>query len=290
MNRRNRLLVVIAIATVLATVASWAAYQAIARRPVVEVQISERKMVVASQAVDVGMILGEQHVKLIPWPAAAPVAGGFEKVTDVVGRAVMAPLVANEVIIEGKLASREGGAGLTPQIPAGMRAMSVRVNDVIGVAGFAVPGTRVDVVVTIRGQNESTSRVVVNNVKVLASGIRTAAGAGREGAPPAANVVTLEVTPQDAERLALAQSQGSILLALRNPMDTTPVETGGVRTSGLLAAEPVPGAAPVRTGPPRPRVVAPPPPPPPPAARTIETIKGTVRSEVVIKSGGSLGQ
>jgi pilus assembly protein CpaB len=278
------MLVVLGVAVVLATLASWGVYRTIQQMPVREVTVVERQMVVASQAVDVGIVLTDAHVKLIPWPAAAPVPGGFETLTDVVGRGVTVPLVPNEVVIENKLAPRDGGAGLSPTIPAGMRGMAVRVNDVIGVAGFATPGTRVDVVVTIRTDNDSVSRVVVNNVRVIASGTRADVGAAREGRPAQSTVVTLLVTPQDAERLALAQSQGSIVLALRNPLDTAPVETRGVRTAGLLSEGAPAAPAPVRSGPARPRATPAAPPPPPPAPYTVETIKGAERTQVIIKT------
>jgi pilus assembly protein CpaB len=147
----------------------------------------------------------------------------------------------------------------------------------------------VDVVVTISRQNDSISRVVANNLRVLAAGPAYEAGTGRDGKPIQTNVVTLLVTPQDAERLALAQSQGSIVLALRNPMDVEPVETRGVRMAGLLAEpNPEPERRIVNN---RPRMVAPTP-PPPSRPYTIETIKGTERSQVIIKppSAGGGGQ
>jgi pilus assembly protein CpaB len=294
MNRRMRMLTVFGVAIVLASLASYGAYRAVQQMPVREVTVVERQMVVATQPLEAGVVLTNAHVRLQPWPATAAVDGGFESIADVVGRGLMAPVVPNEVIIAGKLAPRDGGAGLPPSIPQGMRGMAVRVNDVIGVAGFAMPGTRVDVVVTVRSERESVSRVVLSNVRVLAVGTRADAGAaGGAAASNAMSVVTLLVTPEDAERLALAQSQGSIVLALRNPLDTAPVDTRGVRTAGLFAeAAPPAATAPARTSAPRPRPQAPPP-PPPPADYAIETIKGAERSKVVIKdpaAGGGGGK
>lgn len=289
MNRRNRTLIVVGVAVALASLASWGVFVAVQRIPVREVTVVEKQMVVASQPVDIGVLLNETHVKLIPWPAAAMVPGGFEKISEVMNRGVVSPLLPNEVITDSKLASLESGGGLPPNIPPGMRAMAVRVNDVIGVAGFALPTTRVDVVVTVSRQEESFSRVVVNNLRVLAAGPAYESGTGRDGKPIQTNVVTLLVTPQDAERLALAQSQGSIVLALRNPMDVEPVETRGVRMAGLLAEpNPEPERRIVNN---RPRMVAPTP-PPPSRPYTIETIKGTERSQVIIKppSAGGGGQ
>jgi pilus assembly protein CpaB len=267
---------------VLASAASYAVYAAIQRIPVREVPIATYHAVVAKERLPVGTIVEERHIALVPWPADSPVAGGFTSIPDVVGRGLISEVVQNEPVTETKLAVREAGGGLPPSIPAGMRAMSVRVNDVIGVAGFAVPGTRVDVIVTVRPQPqlESVSRVVVGNVQVLTAGTRFDPESARTGEPVRAPVVTLLVTPQDAERIALAQNQGEIMLALRNPLDVEAVETQGIRMSGLLAA---PAAAPVRTvvqG--RPRVVAAPPPPPPPPPYTVETIRGAQRSQVVV--------
>jgi pilus assembly protein CpaB len=162
-----------------------------------------------------------------------------------------------------------------------MRAMSVKVNDVIGVAGFTAPGTHVDVVVTMRSAQDSMSRVVVSNIQVLASGTKLEQEKGRGGQAMPTTVVTLLVTPSDAERIALAQTDGQITLALRNPMDVEQSQTNGIRVSGLMGS---PAAAPVKQivqG--KPRMVTPPPPPPPPAPYTVEAIRGAKRSEETVK-------
>jgi pilus assembly protein CpaB len=283
MNRRNRTLVVVGLAVVLASIASWGVYRAIQQIPVREVTIVERQMVVAAGFVPVGVLLTDKHMKLIPWPANAPVPGGFEKVEDAVGRGVTSQLVENEPVTESKLAPKDSGGGLPPNIPSGMRAMSVRVNDVIGVSGFALQGTHVDVIVTVRtANNDTVSRLAVNNLLVLASGPAYDPAAARSGEAKPTNVVTLAVTPEDAEKLALATSQGSIVLVLRNPLDTVPVETKGVRMNALLAEPAPPPVRQVRSGQP-PRMVAPPPVTPEPKPYTIETIKGATRAQVVIK-------
>jgi pilus assembly protein CpaB len=283
MNRQNRTILVVALALVMASAASYAVYRAIQQIPVREVPIATNFAVVAKERLPVGTLLQAHQVTLVAWPAEAPVAGGFSTIDEVVGRGLISEVVQNEPITTTKLAPREAGGGLPPSIPQGMRAMSVRVNDVIGVAGFAVPGTRVDVIVTVRPDRESISRVVVSNVQVLTSGTRFDQETARTGEAMPAPVVTLLVTPQDAERIALAENEGTIMLALRNPMDVEAVETRGVRMSGLLAA---PDPAPVRTvvqG--RPRVVTPPPPPAPPPY-TVETIRGATRSQVVVEPTG----
>src|SRR5206468_8094363 len=125
---------------------------------------------------------------------------------------------------------------LPPAITEGIRAVSVKVNEVVGVAGFVVPGTHVDVMVTLRRTDakDSMTRVVVSDIQVLTAGTRYDQGKSRDGQPIPTSVVTLLVTPSDAERIALAASEGEVMLTLRNPMDRKPTETTGIRTAALL--------------------------------------------------------
>jgi len=137
-----------------------------------------------------------------------------------------------------KVAGPESGSGLPPVIPTGMRAISVRVNEVIGVAGFVVPGTRVDVVVTVttKDNTEPMTRTVVSNVQVLTAGTKfDQEQARKEGKPMESSVVTLMVPPEDGERITLAQNEGKLNLALRNPLDVQPTTTAGIRLASLLS-------------------------------------------------------
>jgi pilus assembly protein CpaB len=230
-------------------------------------------------------------VKLVDWPAQSPLNGGFSSVDEVVNRGLIAPVVENEPLTETKLAPKDSGAGLPPTISPGMRAMSVKVNEVIGVAGFVVPGTRVDVLTIIGGDstNDAVAGVVVSNTQVLSAGTRyDQEEARQEGKPIRSTVVTLMVTPEDAERIALAQSQGELMLALRNPLDVAPSETTGVRRSALFAsATPSPVVTPVVRRAPAPKpepvkvVVA----PPTPVVRpyVVETIRAAKRTEEELK-------
>jgi pilus assembly protein CpaB len=165
-----------------------------------------------------------------------------------------------------------------------MRAMSVKVNEVIGVAGFTVPGTRVDVLVTVNRQNESMARAVVSNVQVLTAGTRYDAEQAKDGKPQPTTVVTLMVTPEDAERIALAQNTGAIMLVLRNPMDVAPTDTHGVRMASLMGT---PDAAPaVKTVRGQQRVVTPKPAvavPTEPKLYSVEAIRAAKRTEEVIR-------
>src|SRR4030095_9684241 len=151
-NRQSRTLVVVVVALAAAAVASYAVYRAISRIPVREVEVATRSAVVAATAMPMGTRITADSVKLVAWPARTPLAGGFSSFEDVVNRGLISAVVENEPLTESKLAPREAGAGLPPSIPAGMRAMSVKVNEVIGVAGFVVPGTHVDVMVILQNQ------------------------------------------------------------------------------------------------------------------------------------------
>ncbi len=284
MNRRTRTMIVVGVAVAMAGVASFGVYRAIQNIPERTKYIPAHYLVVAKQDVPVGTILEAQHVRLAGWPQDTTVEGSFAKIEDVLGRGATAQIVANEPIIDRKLAPKEAGGGLPPTIPAGMRAMSVKVNDVIGVAGFTVPGTRVDVVVTIKDRDNSFSRAVLSNIQVLAAGTKYDQEQSKNGQPIKTAVVTLLVTPPDAEKLALAQTEGQIVLALRNPMDVEAVVTNGQRMSSLLGA---PAPAPVvKAVQGRPRVVTPPAPPPVAPKYTIDAIRGGKRSEETIKKDG----
>jgi len=277
-------MIVVGVAVAMAGVASFGVYRAIQNIPERTKYIPAHYLVVAKQDVPVGTILEAQHVRLAGWPQDTNVEGSFAKIEDVLGRGATAQIVANEPIIDRKLAPKEAGGGLPPTIPAGMRAMSVKVNDVIGVAGFTVPGTRVDVVVTIKDRDNSISRAVLSNIQVLAAGTKYDQDQAKNGQPIKTAVVTLLVTPPDAEKLALAQTEGQIVLALRNPMDVEAVQTQGQRMSSLLGA---PAPAPVvKAVQGRPRVVTPPAPPPVAPKYTIDAIRGGKRSEETIKKDG----
>jgi pilus assembly protein CpaB len=286
MNRSTRTLIVVIIAVAVAALASFGVFRAIQKMPVREVEVRSLYQVVAARELAMGDLITKDDVKLVAWPASSPVDKGFTKIEEVVNRGLVDGIVANEPLTESKLAPLEAGGGLPPTITEGMRALSVKVNEVIGVAGYVVPGTRVDVIVTLsaRANNESMTRVVVSDVEVLTAGTRMDAAKARDGQPIAANVVTLLVTPEDAERVALAANEGSIMLTLRNPMDRAPTKTPGVRTNALLGA---PAAQPEVKSTPTGRraVVRPtaPPPPPEPRPYTVETIRAGAKKAEEIK-------
>jgi len=282
MKRATRMMIVLAVALAAAGAATFAVYRAIQSAPARTVQVPTVPVAVAARTLPVGTLLTKDDVKMATWPAANQIPGAFAAPDAVVGRGVVAPLEQNDPITESKLAAREAGAGLPPTIAVGMRALSISVNEVVGVAGFVVPGTHVDVLVTVTQQNETTTRAVVSNLLVMAAGTRYDQGQTRDGKPIPTSVVTLAVTPEDAERVALASTAGRLVLALRNPLDNEPTKTQGVRLTSLMGPPAPPPVEKTVKG--RKMVVAvAAPQPPPPKIYTVETIKAAKRTEEVVK-------
>jgi len=287
MNRSKRTAIVLGVAVLMAAIASLGVYRIVSAMPQRQAEVTTVNAVVASHQLTLGTRLTADHVKVVQWPASSPVPGSFVKVEDVVNRGLIATVDENEPLTESKLAPLEAGAGLPPSIPPGMRAISVKVNEVVGVAGFVVPGTRVDVMVTLQDRHQdrnSLTRIVVGNVQVLTAGTRIDQEKAKEGAPIPSTVVTLLVTPDDGERIALAASEGQIMLALRNPLDTETVATNGVRTAGLFgqaqAPAPKPAVLRAKAGPAK---AEPAPVPAAPKAYTVEAIRGAKRSEEIVR-------
>jgi pilus assembly protein CpaB len=287
MDRTTRTIIVVGVAVLVAALASFGVYRAIQQMPVREVEVRSLYQVVAARDMPMGTLLNQNDVKLVPWPASSPVPKGFRKIEDVVNRGTLAELAVNEPLTESKIAVPGAGAGLPPSITEGMRALSIRVNEVVGVAGFVVPGTHVDVLVTIGGEGEQQTRVVVSDVEVLTAGTRYDQQKSRDGQPIPTSVVTLLLLPTDAERVILAANQGGLMLTLRNPLDHKQTESKGVRRAALFGDAPPPPV--VKTVQPGSRKVATPAPPavpaPPPVPKvyTVETYKAAKRAEEVVK-------
>jgi pilus assembly protein CpaB len=264
---RNRLIAGLAIAVVIALLFSTYVYRTFQR--ITNVKPPETKhIVVADRPLQVGDRVDPNNLRLIPWPGDQPLEGSFSRVQDCAGRALITPLAQNEPILESKLAPRAAGAGLPATIPEGMRALSVAVNDVVGVAGFVIPGTVVDVLVTgplpgASGNQNNITRTILENIRVLAAGQKVEQD--REGKPQTVPVVTLLVSPDDAAKLTMASTQGKIQLALRNTIDTQLANPGPVLQSTLFSG----GAPPVR------QVAHKEAPPKPPSAYVVEIITGT---------------
>jgi len=287
MNRNARLALVLTVALGAAGIASFGVYRVVSAMPVREVEVVSLQAVVAAKPIPVGTVITSDHVKLVPWPARNPVPGSFTKIDAVVNRGAVVEVAENEPLTETKLAPIGAGGGLPPTIPEGMRAISVRTNEVVGVAGFVIPGTRVDVLVVVGkgAKDEAIARAVVSNVQVLTAGSRfDQENAKAEGKPIPATVVTLLVTPDDAEKISLAANEGQIMLTLRNPLDVKPTTTSGAKMASLLGA---PAPPPVVKRVEGRRVVQAPSPVPAPAPApqiyTVEAIRGAKRSQESVK-------
>jgi pilus assembly protein CpaB len=276
---RTRLLLIGFVALALGAIVSYAVYRTLQTRtgadaaPGVEV-------VVAANDVAVGSKVAESDVKLVRFPVADLPSNIFHLKTSVVGRGAILPIARGEFFLPNKLAGENAGSGMQSLIPPGMRAVSVRVNEVIGVAGFVVPGTRVDVLLTGNpsGAPDQQTTTVLENVAVIATGQKLERNTA--GEPQLTPVITLLVSPDDAQKLTLATSQGKIQLALRNPLDTKQQELNSVSTGSLYKGV-LPPAAPADS---RPKSTGKhavkTPAPPPPAVYSVEVIKGTKREEV----------
>jgi len=238
-------------------------------------------VIVAADDVQVGARMEDHDVRIAKFPATGLPGGIYTKRSQVLGRGVIIPIARGEFILPTKLAPENAGSGLPSLIPPGMRAVSVRVNEVVSVAGFVGPGTRVDVLLTGTpgGGSESQTTTVLQNVAVIAAGQRLE----RNAAGDAQNtpVITLLVSPDDAERLTLAQAEGHIQLALRNPLDTRQDDVPAAGTKGLykgVSAVSTP-AAPTKTHHPVKQKTEQP--PPSPTVLSVEVYQGEKKEEIV---------
>jgi pilus assembly protein CpaB len=280
---RMRVFMVLVLAITAGGALAFGTYNFMQQAPARAATIPTRPVVVAAADLDVGAELRREDIRVIDWPANAVPATAIGDPKDVIGRGIVLPVIENEPILPNKLASQDAGGGLPPAIPPGLRAISVRVNEVIGVAGYVLPGTRVDVVATVSPTGSSqdmTSKVVLTNVQVLAAGTKIERNGDRDKPMPV-SVVTLLVNPEEAERITLASTEGKIQLALRNPLDKTMPTTQGIRPAALLGFGAPARAAVARTkvaaGAP-PALVAPPVEPP-----TVEMIRGDKRAHETVR-------
>jgi pilus assembly protein CpaB len=285
---QSRLLAAFSLALLLGLAASFLVYKKL-QQGTMRAAASSYRVVMASRDLGIGTKLQPQDLKLAEWPAGSLPSGNFSKTEDVVERAILYPVVAGEPILEAKLAPVGAGAGLTAVIPDGMRAVSIRVDDVVAVAGFVGPGTRVDVLLTGnpgggRSDGESLTRTILENVQVLAAGQKVQPDA--QGRPEKVNVVTLLCNPEDAAKVTLAANDGRIQLVLRNPTDSEKGEKETVVARRMLyggAAKeaPRPVKVAVRREPapaPAPVIVE----PPPPTTGMVQMIRGDRTAEVEV--------
>jgi pilus assembly protein CpaB len=258
---QNRMILGLAVAVVVAFLLSTVVYRQFQKASSVKPVVTGH-IVVAAKPLALGTPVDASNLRLIPWPAGEPVVGMFTRVEDCANRALITDVAANELVLDSKLAPKESGAGLPAVIPQGMRALSVAVNDVVGVAGFVTPGTMVDVLVTGKieshGTEDTITRTILENVRVLAAGQKIEQD--REGKPQTVPVITLLVSPEDAGRLAMASTEGKIQLALRNTADTKRVGPPSILEANLFSGG-TPGPSkptgPVKAATPRPAPASP---------------------------------
>jgi pilus assembly protein CpaB len=244
-------------------------------------------VIVALDDIQVGARIEDHDVRIARFPATGLPAGIYSKKSQVLGRGVIIPISRGEFILPSKLAPENAGSGLPSLIPPGMRAVSVRVNEVVSVAGFVGPGTRVDVLLTgtPNGGSEPQTTTVLQNVAVIASGHTLERNASGEA--QSTPVITLLASPEDAERLTLASSEGKIQLSLRNPLDTHQDSVDAANARGLYKGGTPPTAAPRRVpvrSVKQPKTEKP---PPSPSVLSVEVYKGDKKTVVPLPEQGS---
>ena len=272
---RNRLLLIGILALGVGALVSYMVYTTL-RRTVATVKQANTQVVVAAVDLQLGAKLEDKDLNVIRLPGTDLPQGYYQNKTDVLGRGVVVPIAKGEFILPSKLAAENAGAGLPSLIPPGMRAVSVRVNEVVAVAGFVTPGTRVDVVLTgnTPGVPDALTTTVLENVEVLAAGQKLQRSA--QGEPQSVPVITLLVSPEDAQKLIMASNEGRIQLSLRNPLDTSEENLAVLRDSSLYklggqAADPRPARTRVRRVAAAPKAA--------PSMYVVEMIKGDKRDE-----------
>jgi pilus assembly protein CpaB len=244
----QRLFSVLIFAFVVSAGASLLLYRLINSRVTANAKQPVPQVIVAGRNLELGTLIRESDLKMADFGGTLP-HGALVRKEDVVGRGVVAAIYDGEPILESRLAQKGAGAGLAATIPAGMRAVAVRVNEVVGVSGFVVPGMRVDVLIAgtppnARTDSGTVSKTLLQNIEVLSAGQNFQKDS--EGKAVQVQVVNLLVTPEQAEILALASNETRIQLVLRNPLDTQTTKTSGVALAGLYGGpiKPPEGVAP----------------------------------------------
>lgn len=279
----KRFLSVLVFALIVSAGASYVVYRLTASKLGSDPQPATTQLIVAARNLPVGTLIRDPDIKVVDWPGTVP-PGATMKREDVLGRGVVANIFQDEPFIESRLAPKGAGAGLAATIPPGMRAVAVRVNEVVGVAGFVVPGMRVDVLISglppgTPPQLGTLAKTLLQNIEVLSAGQNIQKDA--EGKPVSVPVVNLLVTPEQAEVLSLASNETRIQLVLRNPLDTQLAKTQGTALAYLFTGQnkPPAPAPPKRVAAPIARVVVAAPKPKPEVPLIVEVIHGTQRAE-----------
>ncbi len=234
----KRLLTVVLAAILVALVITAIFYQITIGRKPTQASADNKPLVVAKSDLGLGSVITADDVRLVDYPATAFPTGGIENIEDVVDRSVTSQILANEPVTLGRVTEKGAGFGLAPLIPDGYRAIAIAVNQVSGVSGFILPGSKVDVLLTASplGSDERLTTTVLENVTVLSTGHRQEPDAN--GQPQNVPVVNMLLRPEDAKLLTLATLEGRIQLVLRNPKDEEEVaEAREVRRASDLFAD-----------------------------------------------------
>ena len=276
----QRVFTILLIALVISAGASYAVYRMVRTQIGAAAGPPAAEILVAARGLEIGTLIKDTDVKAGQWVGPLP-TGAILKKEDAVGRGVVSAIYEGEPLLDNRLAAVGAGAGLAATIPPGMRAVAVRVNDIVGVAGFVVSGMRVDVLIAGNPPGSAASgpkvKTLLQNIEVLSAGQNFQKDA--EGKPVQVPVVNLLVTPDQAEILSLASNETRIQLILRNPLDTQATNTPGTAMATLFGeAKPAPPQSRARVKPAPPAVVLPLTPPRSPFL--IEVLNGAKRTEV----------
>ena len=238
----RRFVLILGLALVIGLVTGSVVYRAITDKFEIEARTQPtRQVAVAAANINLGETLTSQHVKLVSWPNDSVPVGTLGSVAEAEGRVALTSIVAGEPLFDKKLAPKLGGGGLLPMlVPENFRGVTIKVDDAVRESGFVSPNSRVDVVVSIadrQGSGERTGKVILQNIPVLAAGQSVEM---RGNKPVPITTVTLALTPEQAERLAVAQTEGRMMLATRNLGDNRIVATPGTNVKKLLGTSSAP--------------------------------------------------
>ena len=281
---RRRLLIVLVVASVVGLLTSMFVYRVL--RLAAAAPQDMDTIVVAVANMNMAETITAEHVKLLAWPAKSVPSGAIHKLADAEGRVVRSSIVAGEPLIDGKLAPQLAGkGGLMPMlVPEGQRAITIKVDDAVKESGFVLPNSRVDVLVSMAknpNSQERVSKVILQDVTVLAAGQTVEL---RDNKPVTVTTVTLALQPAEAERLALAHTEGKLMLAMRNLRDTQVVATKGV-TAATLLSDAAPTAAPAPPSHSKRVTVSAPLAPPRIETHAITVLRGNKPAEIVFTHG-----
>jgi pilus assembly protein CpaB len=287
MTRPKAVIIVSIFALFFAAMAAWLAYSYLQQEMSSVKAVQPQRIIVAATDIPIGATIVERQVKVAAWPKDSIPPGSAQLTEAVVGRVAIRPIAGGDAVTEQKLKPKSGGAGsgfLTYVVPQGHRAVTVAVNEVAGVAGFLTPNDRVDVIVTTpvpNNEKESISKIILENIPVLATGQVTDQ---KEGKPVVVPTVTLDLVPSDAEKLVLSAAKGSLQLLLRNITDSAQFDSKGATIAKVLyGMEQIP-APPKREVPQQGRKVHASPPvmvvkaTPAPRSYTLEIVRGTEKT------------